>query len=34
VLKKAKSTDMPVIVSVDVDYSRNRILLDDNFDRI
>jgi acetolactate synthase-1/2/3 large subunit len=31
VLKKAKSTDMPVIVSVDVDYSRNRILLDDNF---
>jgi acetolactate synthase-1/2/3 large subunit len=32
VLKKAKeSTDIPVIVSVDVDYSRNRILLDDNF---
>jgi acetolactate synthase-1/2/3 large subunit len=32
VLKKAKeSTHMPVIVSVDVDYSRNRILLDDNF---
>ena len=32
VLKKAKSTDKPVIVSVDVDYSRNRILLDDNYD--
>jgi acetolactate synthase I/II/III large subunit len=32
VLKKAKnSTYIPVIVSVDVDYSRNRILLDDNF---
>ena len=32
VLKKAKeSTHMPVIVSVNVDYSRNRILLDDNF---
>jgi acetolactate synthase-1/2/3 large subunit len=32
VLKKAKkSTYIPVIVSIDVDYSRNRILLDDNF---
>ena len=32
VLKKAmKSTSLPVIVSIDVDYSRNRILLDDNF---
>jgi acetolactate synthase I/II/III large subunit len=32
VLQKAKnSTCIPVIVSVDVDYSRNRILLDDNF---
>ncbi|MFZ0512780.1 MAG: acetolactate synthase large subunit [Candidatus Nitrosopolaris sp.] len=32
ILKKAKeSTHMPVIVSVNVDYSRNRILLDDNF---
>jgi acetolactate synthase I/II/III large subunit len=30
-LKEAKSANMPVIVSVDVDYSRNRILLDDNF---
>ena len=32
VLKKAKkSTYIPIIVSIDVDYSRNRILLDDNF---
>jgi acetolactate synthase I/II/III large subunit len=32
VLKKAReSTHIPVIVSIDVDYSRNRILLDDNF---
>jgi len=32
VLKKAKeSTHIPVIVSIDVDYSGNRILLDDNF---
>jgi acetolactate synthase-1/2/3 large subunit len=32
VLEKAKeSTDVPVIISIDVDYSRNRILLDDNF---
>ena len=32
VLKKAKeSIDIPVIISIDVDYSRNRILLDDNF---
>jgi acetolactate synthase I/II/III large subunit len=31
VLEKGKSTNMPVIISVDVDYSRNRILLDDNF---
>jgi acetolactate synthase I/II/III large subunit len=31
-LKKAKrSKDIPVIISMDVDYSRNRILLDDNF---
>jgi acetolactate synthase I/II/III large subunit len=31
-LKKAKrSKDIPVIISTDVDYSRNRILLDDNF---
>ena len=34
VLKKAKeSTHIPVIVSIDVDYSGNRILLDDNFRR-
>jgi acetolactate synthase-1/2/3 large subunit len=32
VLEKAKeSTDVPVIISISVDYSRNRILLDDNF---
>ena len=32
VLEKAKeSTHIPVIASIDVDYSRNRILLDDNF---
>jgi acetolactate synthase I/II/III large subunit len=32
VLEKAKeSIDIPVIISIDVDYSRNRILLDDNF---
>jgi acetolactate synthase I/II/III large subunit len=32
VLEKAKeSTDIPVIISISVDYSRNRILLDDNF---
>ena len=31
VLKKAESTHIPVIVSIDVDYSGNRILLDDNF---
>jgi acetolactate synthase I/II/III large subunit len=32
ILKKAKeSNDVPVIISVSVDYSRNRILLDDNF---
>ena len=32
VLKKAKkSSHIPVIVSIEVDYSRNRILLDDNF---
>ncbi len=32
VLEKAKeSTDVPVIISIDIDYSRNRILLDDNF---
>src|ERR671911_491139 len=31
-LKKAKrSKDIPVVISVDVDYSRNRILLDDNY---
>ena len=31
-LNKAKrSEDIPVVISVDVDYSRNRILLDDNF---
>jgi acetolactate synthase I/II/III large subunit len=28
VLEKGKSTNMPVIISVDVDYSRNRILLE------
>jgi acetolactate synthase-1/2/3 large subunit len=32
ILEKAKeSTSVPVIISVGVDYSRNRILLDDNF---
>lgn len=32
ILKKAKeSNGVPVIISIDVDYSRNRILLDDNF---
>ena len=31
VLEKSKSKDKPVIISVDVDYSRNQILLDDNF---
>lgn len=32
ILEKAKeSRDAPVIISIDVDYSRNRILLDDNF---
>jgi acetolactate synthase-1/2/3 large subunit len=32
VLEKAKqSTNVPVIISINVDYSRNRILLDDNF---
>ena len=32
VLEKAKeSIDIPVIISIDVDHSRNRILLDDNF---
>ena len=32
ILEKAKeSTDVPVIISISVDYSRNRILLDDNF---
>jgi acetolactate synthase-1/2/3 large subunit len=32
VLETAKqSTDIPVIISIGVDYSRNRILLDDNF---
>ena len=32
ILEKAKeSTDVPVIISINVDYSRNRILLDDNF---
>jgi acetolactate synthase I/II/III large subunit len=31
-LEKAKeSTSVPVIISIEVDYSRNRILLDDNF---
>jgi acetolactate synthase I/II/III large subunit len=31
-LKKAKrSKDIPVVISTDIDYSRNRILLDDNF---
>lgn len=30
VLEKAKeSTDTPVIISISIDYSRNRILLDD-----
>jgi acetolactate synthase I/II/III large subunit len=32
VLEKAKeSTNVPVIISINIDYSRNRILLDDNF---
>jgi hypothetical protein len=32
VLKEAvKSKSIPVIISVDVDYSRNRVLLDDSF---
>jgi acetolactate synthase I/II/III large subunit len=32
ILEQAKmSKDIPVIISIDVDYSRNRILLDDNF---
>jgi acetolactate synthase I/II/III large subunit len=32
VLERAKeSIEVPVIISIDVDYSRNRILLDDNF---
>ena len=32
ILEKAKqSTSIPVIISIDVDYSRNGILLDDNF---
>src|SRR4051812_2867033 len=32
ILEKAKeSTSVPVIISIAVDYSRNRILLDDNF---
>jgi hypothetical protein len=31
-LEKAKeSTSIPVIISIDVDYSRNRILLADDF---
>ena len=32
ILEQAKmSKDIPVIISVDIDYSRNKILLDDNF---
>jgi acetolactate synthase-1/2/3 large subunit len=32
ILEKAKeSTNIPIIISINVDYSRNRILLDDNF---
>jgi acetolactate synthase-1/2/3 large subunit len=32
ILEKAKeSIDVPVVISVNVDYSRNRILIDDNF---
>jgi len=31
ILEKAKeSKDVPVVISIDVDYSRNQILLDDN----
>jgi acetolactate synthase-1/2/3 large subunit len=26
-----KSTDVPIVISVNIDYSRNRILIDDNF---
>jgi acetolactate synthase I/II/III large subunit len=32
ILEQAKmSKDIPVIISVDIDYSRNKVLLDDNF---
>jgi len=32
ILEQAKmSKDLPVVISVDIDYSRNKILLDDNF---
>jgi acetolactate synthase-1/2/3 large subunit len=31
VLEKAKESTVPVIISIDIDYSRNRVLLDDNF---
>ncbi|MFY9795982.1 MAG: hypothetical protein WBF33_39435 [Candidatus Nitrosopolaris sp.] len=32
VLEKTKeSIDVPVVISVNIDYSRNRILLDDDF---
>lgn len=32
ILEKAKeSTSVPVIISIEVDYSRNRILIDDDF---
>ena len=27
-----KSTSIPVIISINVDYSRNRVLLDDSFE--
>jgi acetolactate synthase-1/2/3 large subunit len=27
-----KSTSIPIIISVEVDYSRNRFLIDDNFE--
>jgi hypothetical protein len=29
--KATESSSVPVIISIEVDYSRNRILIDDNF---
>jgi hypothetical protein len=32
ILEEAKElTDVPTVISVNLDYSRNRILIDDNF---